>query len=232
MKLLEIGFQTSEFLAALVGIICIAKYRVTSLSTRYFVYYLCLSFVVDIFGNLPTLIFKFDKLSFLKDTFLYKNAWLYNSYTVISILFFIFYFRSNLTNKKFRNILSVSAILFFISSIFNFLLTDVFFSVHSSFLMMIGTFLILLSVFFYFFEMLRSEKILEFNKDLVFYVAVGSTVFHLCVTPLFIYSNYYSNSISSFFVEVRQVILYSAIIFMYTCFTFGLIICLRKNKSY
>ncbi len=231
MKLLEISFQVSEFIAALVGVICMIRYRVDVL-TRYFVYYLCLSFIVDIAGNLPKLILKFEELSFLKDTFLAKNAWLYNTYTVISILFFVLYFRGYLKSDKFRKILSILAILFLISSVLDFLFTDVFFTVHTSFLMIIGTFIILISVFFYFFEMLRSEKILEFSKDLVFYVAIGASVFHLCVTPLFIYSSYYSNSISSYFVEIRQIILYSAIIFMYTCFTIGLVLCSRKNKSY
>ncbi len=237
MEVLEFLFRAAELIAAIVGIIYIRKYRVDIL-IRYFVYFLCLNFLIELFGKLPYLIDKTESLSFLKNTFLARNAWLYNIYTVLGYLFYITFFKLHLFSKGFRNILNILSIIFFISSLLNLLLTDVFFKIHSFFPMIIGTLTLLISVFFYFFEMLKSEKILKFNKDLVFYIAVGALVFHLCAPPLFIFTSYYSNLISAEFVKIRMIILYSAIIFMYTCYTIGFVICIpqkklyQKNKSY
>ncbi|WP_106791138.1 hypothetical protein [Aquimarina sp. Aq78] len=230
MKTLNILFQVAELLAALAGTFYIMKYRVDKL-TRYFVYFLWLNFLVEMVGKLPTYIPAYDELSFLKETFLIKNAWLYNIHSIVSIVFYTWYFRENLLSKKFKFTLDILIILFFITSVLNLLITDDFFKVHSSFPMITGTLIILISVFFYFFEMLKSEKILEFNKDLVFYVAIGTMVLHLVVAPLFIYSAYYSKE-NVDFIKIRVIILYCAIIFTYTCYTIGFIVCSRKNRSY
>ncbi len=231
MEILEFSFTVAEFLAAFVGIIYMYKYRVDK-ATRYFVYFLCFSFFVELFGELPTLIKNNESLCFLEDTFWSENAWLYNIYTIISILFYVWFFRYYLKSKQLINILNILLLIFSLSSIVNLIITEVFFIRQSSYVMVFGTFLILMSVFFYFFEMLKSEKILEFNKDFVFYVGVGASIFHLCITPLFIYFRYFHDDISPDFVQIHKTILYTSIIFMYTCFTIGFLVCFRKNKSY
>ncbi|WP_281988114.1 hypothetical protein [Aquimarina aggregata] len=230
MKTLNILFQIVEFLAALVGTFYVLKYRVDIL-TRYFVYFLWFNFFVEVFGKLPAFIETYDSLSFLKKTFLLKNAWLYNIHSIISIMFYTWFFKKNLVSKKFDSILNILMIIFFSTSILNLIFTDVFFEVHSSFPMIIGALIITISVFFYFFEMLKSEKILEFSKDLVFYIAIGAMVLHMVVAPLFIYGTYYSKA-NMDFIKIRLIILYCAIIFTYTCYIIGFLVCSRKNKSY
>ncbi len=237
MQILEILFLFFEFIAALFGIVYIRRYRVDN-SIRYFVYFLWINFAVELFGELPKIIDQYDQLQFLKSTFLEENAWLYNIYTIISYWFYISFFKWNVKTKKFTFILNILMYLFLLVSITNLIVTDVFFKIHSALPMIPGTLIVVISVFFYFFEMLKSEKVLEFNKDLIFYIAIGALVFYLCAPPLFIYSGYYSNQISTEFVKIRQIILYSTIIFMYTCYTLGFIICIfhrklyPKNKSY
>ena len=218
-------------MAAIVGTIFLKKYRVRS-AIRYFVYFLWLNFFIEIFGKLPDLIDTMDSLSFLKGTFLARNAWLYNCYTIFSYWFYISFFKWNIDINTFKKVLNVLLGVFLFSSIMNLLLTDVFFKLHSPFPMILGTLILLIAVFFYFFEMLKSERILDFDKNLIFYIAVGALVFHLCATPVFIYSTYYKSDISVLFVKIHRVILYSAIIFMYTCYTIGFVVCLKKNKSY
>ncbi len=231
MFILELFFRLAELISAIVGTIFISKYRANKL-TRYFVYFLWLNFFIEIFGKLPGLIKTINSLSFLKGTFLEHNMWMYNIYTIFGYVFYIIYFKYNLHLKSFKKILNLLLVVFFISSVVHFSLTDVFFKRHSFFPMIIGTFSLLIAVFFYFYEILRSDKILDFNKDLVFYVAIGALVFHLCAPPLFIYSGYYNLNNMKDFVQIRRIILYSAIIFMYTCYTIGFIVCFRKNKSY
>jgi len=230
MDFLEILFQVSELVAAVAGTIFIIKYR-TNILVRYFVYYLWFNFIVEIFGNLPVLIIKYDFLSFLRDSFLSDNHWLYNVHLLISCSFYTFFFYSSLTLVFLKRSLLTLYSVFLLSSIVNLLVTDVFFQALSLYTMIVGVFIILISVFFYFFEMLRSEKILKFSEDLVFYVGIGTTVLHLLVTPIVIYDTYYSKA-NIEFIKIRIYILYSAIIFAYTCYTIGFVVCSRKNKSY
>ena len=229
MKFLQIFFQLSEVLSALIGIYYISKYQTPSV-VRYFVYFLCLNVVVELFGNLPFVIEGSQYLSFLKGTFVEYNAWMYNSFTIVSYWFYISFFKWNLTNLRFKQVLNILTIVFLVISISYLLVTDVFFKSHTAFPMIFGTLIVVTSVFFYFFEMLKSEKILEFNNNLIFYIAIGAIVFHLCVPPLFIYSSFYSRKISIEFVKIRQIILYSTIIFTYTCYIIGFAICISRKK--
>jgi len=109
--------------------------------------------------------------------------------------------------------------------------TDIFFNKILPTTHIFGSILIFVSVMLYFFKIFQSDKILSIHKEFPFYVAIGAMVFHLIVTPLFIYNEYYSKK-NMEFVEVRNLILFSANIFLYTCYILGFIICFRKSKSY
>ena len=198
---------------------------------KYFVCFLWLTvFVEVIFGWLPWFIYYKDSFSALKDTFLAKNHWCYNSYFIISFYVYITLFRRNLENLKHRKILRFLEIIFIVSSIFNLVLTNVFFETISSYTYIGGTCLIFLSASFYFYGLLISDKILNFRRSILFYIGVGTVLFHLSATPLFIYSGFYLHGKSLGFVIIREYILNSAIVFLYTCYTIGFIICAKKNS--
>ncbi|GAA4278415.1 hypothetical protein GCM10022259_31400 [Aquimarina mytili] len=220
-----------ELLAALVGSYTMKKYRVRKL-TRYFVYFLWLTVFVElIFGWIPWFVYKIDSISHLKQTFLGNNHWAYNVYFIISFLFYIFFFKENIHSKKIKLFLSVLMFLYVIASTSNLIFTNVFFEGTSPVTYIFGAILIFLSVMLYFYEILKSDTILSFHKSLPFYIAIGAMVFHLIVTPLFIYIQY--NSVQNpDFVQVRKIILNSANIFLYTCYTIGFIVCSKKNRSY
>ncbi len=218
-----------ELLAALLGIFYITKYR--DLPSRYFVFFLCFTFVFEVVGYFPHLISE-NFLSFLKGTKFEKNYWLYNPYLIVNFLFYAYYFRYHIRSFKIKKVLGILLTLYLLSSLINLIFSDVYFVAFSAYTFIIGAMLILFVILIYFFEILKSDEILYFNKILPFYVAVGALVFHLGVTPLFIYSKYYSESKSPDFVQIYRIILTAANIFMYTCYTIGFIICLRKNKSY
>jgi len=91
-----------ELLAAVVGTIYLkhTKYRV-NLLTRYFVCFLWLTVLVEIiFGWTPWFIVKTESLAYLKNTFLSNNHWSYNIYFIISYVFYVFYFKKNITSKR------------------------------------------------------------------------------------------------------------------------------------
>ncbi len=221
-----------ELLSALVGTSFIRKNKTSNL-TKYFVYFLWLTvFVEIIFGWLPRLVYYQESFSFLKGTFLAKNDWIYNTYFIISFLFYITYFKLNLISKKFRKILSVLSIIYLIACVIYLINEGIYFTSISSVTYITGSILIFLSVLLYFYEIIQSDTILSFHTNLTFYIAVGAMVFHLIATPLFIYSEYYVFDKNPDFVKVRRIILYSTNIFLYTCYIIGFIVCSTKNKSY
>ena len=222
-----------ELIAAIAGLFYIKKYRDDKLS-RYFVLFLWFTVIIEKIGLIRRFIHKVDSLIHLKGTFLGEsNYWLYNPYLIISVVFYIRYLSLNIQSGKFRFTLNLLSILYFVSSIISFLIVDdLFLGSYSAYGFIVGSVLILLSVSLYFYEVLQSDIILNFSKYFPFYVAIGVLVFHLSVTPLFIYSKYYSASKNPEFVKVYTNILMIANIFMYTCYTIGFVICFRKNKSY
>ncbi len=221
----------AELIAAIVGTFYISKYRMSE-NIRYFVFFLWFTFFVEIVGSFSIFISKYNTFNYLKGTLIADNSWLYNLHTVISYLFYINFFKWNIQNKSATKVLNLISVFFFIFSICHFVFTDIFFKLHSPIIIIIGTTFLLYSVFSYFYQLLQSDEILRIGKTLVFYIAIGTLVFHLCVTPFFIFLKFYKASINPEFVKITKVVIPCAIIFMYTCYTIGFIVCSRKNKSY
>ena len=220
-----------ELVAAVSGSIYIHKYREDLLS-RYFVYFLWFTAFFDItFGWLPTFIRDFDQLTFLENTFLYYNQWAYNTYDVISFSFYLFYFSNFLESSRLKKLSRIFIIIYVVTSLAYLVFSGVYFSSPSLYGLLIGTIFLLFLIIGYYFQVLKSDKILVFHKNLVFYFSIGALVFHVLVNPIFIYGQYYEKK-SPEFIEIYRLILTAANIFMYTCYTIGFIICWRKNKSY
>ncbi len=237
MSLLDILFHLFEIFAAIAGTVYISKYRGDK-ATRYFVYFLWVTVFVESVGTIPRFINKFEFLFLLKGTFLEKNAWLFNLYTIFSYYIYFVFFKMNIKKKFTRELVNIASLLFVLANVLNLIFSDVFFETHSSVTMISGTILLLIIIALYFFQILQSDEILNFGKSIVFYIAVGALIMHLCITPLFIYSRFFSMEKSPTFVKVYTLIIPIAIIFTYTCYTIGFVVCLRqkrlylKNKSY
>lgn len=230
MSLLNTAFHIIEVLAAIAGTYFISKNKGDS-SIRYFVYYLWITVFVETIGILPRLIISWESLSFLKDSIWAHNFWIYNIYLVLTFWVYVNYFKSIIKRGVFKNIINVFVLVFVTSSFVNFVVTDVFFNGLSSFSFILGSISLLFSALLYFYEVLQTDIILNFYKSISFYIAIGSLVFYLSITPLFIYNEYYSSN-SPEFVKIYNIIRELAIIFMYSCYTFGFIVCLKKKKSY
>ncbi len=220
-----------ELSACVAGTLYISKYR-DELNSRYFVYFLWLTFGVEAIGTIPGLIYYYDMFPFLKETWFESNHWLQNVYLIINFSFYVWYFNLQYKTKTFKRISKIVITIYIVLSILNLVFSDVYFKSISSFTYIVGTMLVMIFGFIYLFEVLQSDKILIFYKMIPFYVVLGSIIFHLLSTPLFIYSKYYSMEKSPEFVDIRKIILNSAIFFMYTCYTIGFLVCYKKNNFY
>ena len=110
---------------------------------------------------------------------------------------------------------------------------DGFFPSSPKFITIAGTFLLFFSVMFFYFELLRSDLVLQLKRFLPFYISVGVLVFNLSITPIEILSQYFNlEEGNELFIKLHINVLLIANIFMYSTFILGFIICSRKKKFY
>ncbi len=218
-----------ELLSASIGLCYLKKYRESW--SRYFVFFLCFTFLFELMGFLTTQISD-DFLSFLMGTNFEKNHWLYNPFIIFNFLFYFLFFTAKLESTKIKSAFKYLAVFYLGTSVLNLIISDFFFSKISSYSFIVGSIFLLISVLYYFFEVLQSDNILIFKSSFAFYVAVGALVFHLCVSPLVIYSIYLTEASNPVFVKINVYIFTIANIFMYTCYSIGFVVCSKENKSY
>jgi len=173
---------------------------------------------------------EYKYFAFVKGTLFQSNYWLFNCYTVLSFSFFIYYFRSFLRAASWRLLLAGFLVFFIVSSILSFFITDTFFTSYSQFVSLVGTLLLAISIVLFYFELLRSDILLQLKRFLPLYISVGVLVFNLCITPVDIFSEYFKNN--TFLVELKVYVYLYANIFMYTSFIIGFIVCSKKKRSY
>lgn len=221
--LLELG-------AAIAGVYYLRQADNPKPETRIFVYYLWLVVFVEMVGLYSVIAYftDYQVFSFIKDTLFERNIWWYNSYHVVKSIVLYFFFIEQLESVKKRRILYVIAAFLILGSLVYLVLSGEFFTRYSTVDVMGGTIFLTVLIFFYYFDLLRSKKILHFHKSIVFYISVGLLVWHLTVSPLFIYNNYFSTQ-SPQFVNLHFWVLRITNIFLYGIIIAGFIICSGKK---
>ncbi|PKA84425.1 hypothetical protein ATE92_2614 [Ulvibacter sp. MAR_2010_11] len=222
-----------ELLAAIAGSYYLIKVPNHNKFTKYFVCYLWLTFVVEIICTYAPIGYfsGYEYFSFVKDTRFERNNWLYNCYFAVAYTFYAYFFGHYLRDKLLQKSLYLLAGIFFICSLISLITGDYLFVQDSKFINLGGTLLLFLSVILFYFELLKSNIILNLKRFLPIYLSVGLIVFYLCTTPLTIFSQYF-NAENNIFVNLQvQLILYCNI-FMYSTFIVGFIVCSGKKTSY
>jgi len=219
-----------ELLAASVGTYYIKVKKEPIKSSKYLVVFLWVTFFVDVFGEYASVAYysEYEIFGFIEETRFRKSDWVYNIMSVVSLSFYSFYFRSYLINKWSRKMLKGLVVAFIFSSIVNWIFSTVFFDGFSRFTLLSGTLLLFLSSVLFHFELLKSDKILNFKEYLPVYVSVGSLVFFLCITPIKLFHPYFNSGHALFDILQSKGMLVANIL-MYIIFTLGFIVCARKT---
>lgn len=202
-----------EGVAAISGLYY-SKKNPTDKSVGFFAYFLLLTFFVEALALIPTIIYWNESLHFLKETILYSNFWLYNPYSIINFTVYILYFNRKLSNKRIKNIINKLLILYVIICIANLVFSDVFFRSHSALTYLGGSIFLLGVIFYFYFEILLSDKILSIKRELSFYISIITLLYFLTTAPIWIYYRYYTIE-SPEFVEFSDIVLIAMNIFMY-----------------
>ncbi|RMA58878.1 hypothetical protein BXY75_2258 [Ulvibacter antarcticus] len=201
--------------------------------TKYFVYLLWVTFFIEIFSLYAVIGYYSDYryFSFVENTNFSNNYWVYNIFFILSFAFYIYFFRFFIKGNMIRQILKYAIVAYIILGFIYLVFSDVFFKGTSHFTSITGTLLLLSTIFIFYFELLRSDVLLNLKRFLPIYISVGALIFHLCVTPLDIFSEYFQSENRSY-VQLRIKVLLYGNIFLYSTYILGFIICSRRKKSY
>ncbi len=221
-------FLALEIIAAVTGIVLFKKYRHTA--AKYFIYFLIYIVICVVIGRYSHYVRNEGFLSFLEGTLFEKNYWWVTiSWNIGGTVFFGWYFQKILKSKKSKSWLKYSLVIFLIISVSEIIYTHPDFFKTSIPLVRLSSLIVILQcVFYYFLEVLQSDKILYFYKSLGFYISCAILILWLIQTPLVFYEDYYSLRDKSY-INLRNSINLIAISFMYIAYTVGLIV---SNPDY
>lgn len=205
------------------------KKKPANKSAGFFAYFLLTVYFVETIAWIPTVIYRWENLHFLKNSFWYQNYWIHNPFLIISFLAYGYYFKIQLLNFKARKFINIGLIVYLLGCSTNLVLSKVYLKSFSVLSYVAGSLMLLGIIFYYYLEILQSQKILIIKKELGFYISVVSFIYYLSCTPIFIYYKYF-NSLSPGFVELSTWVLVSMNIFMYSTYTFAFVWLANKTK--
>ncbi|MFT5891193.1 MAG: hypothetical protein ACI9Y7_001294 [Dokdonia sp.] len=223
-----------EIVAAVVATITfIINPKSKDKSLLYFTIYLWFVVLVENIGLYPKYIcnHKYDESGFFANNIdLIKNFWIYNIYTVIAYSFFSIYFFKQFADNKLLKKVKLFLCFFLIFSMSYMLWTGVFIRSYSKFIELLGLVIYLISVGYYYYKLLTSNKILSIGKSLPFFISISTLLFFLTMTPLFLSSEFISIR-EAVFTKYYRIIITYANYFLYGMFIFGIVKCYWFKKS-
>ncbi|MCF4102579.1 hypothetical protein L1I30_12960 [Gillisia sp. M10.2A] len=221
-----------EFLAAVSGAYYLKVSKSTNKGIVYFIYGLWLTIFIELIALYsPWSYFEgYKTFPYIEYSVFKHNYWLYNSFKIISFSIFFNLFIYQLSSPKTRRVLYGLMGFFVISSLLNLILTDAFFKAISSYTTISGSILLLICVGAYYYDILKSDKILLFYRNIPFYSSIAFLVWHLSTTPIYIYNRYFSLK-NPHFVDFHFDLFRYSNVFMYSCFIIGFLVCSKWERS-
>lgn len=221
-----------ELLAALAGSYYITKSKNTAFRFKFFAWYLWFVLIADIVGIYAVWNYfdNYQTFPWLQDSPFARNEWYFNCLIVISYLVQSLMFIDSLIASKMKSVLKAATLFYLIFGVIEILFIGDVFKEYIIINIFLGTLLLLSSIAVYFQQLLKSDKILYFSKDLLFYIAIGVVIWNLCVTPIYIYDDYF-NSENEEFILLYAAILRYCNIFMYSAFAVGFVVCVTPFKK-
>ncbi len=204
-----------ELIAAITGVIFFFKYKHTHL--KYFLYLLWYIVFTEFFGDY---IKNNGILVHIDENGEIYNIWIVNLlYTIFFPILFYIYIKE-IKNIKYKLWIKIFLISYLIISIVNWTVIQNFLLEWSEIPFIFGSLTIIVTIIFYFIELLKSNKIVLFHRTLLFWISVGLLLFHSGTIPFTIKINGYAiiKGVHQLFL-----IMYILSIIMYATFTFGFI---------
>jgi len=227
-----IPINVFEILAAIAGTYYLKNSKTNERNSIFFVYFLWLTVLVEVVGAYAPIAYftNYKYFGFVKDTVLSNNVWLYNTFMLVGVLFYMNYFAAYIHSKKTKKVLFITTLIYVLSALINLYVSDIYFKGASAFTLIVGTILLLITVILFYFDLLKTDKIFNIKKYLPFYVSIGILIFYVCITPLYAFPKYF-NALNDLYVNLRTNVLLFANIIMYGTFITGFLICAKSNTK-
>ncbi len=156
------------------------------------------------------------------------NAFLYNTYQVVSFTFYFLLFQkavNSITNKKIIIGIQMAYYLIFIVNIYKENFEKDYFSTSY----MLGGFFVIIAVTLFLIEILNSDKIIHINKMFLFWLSIALLLSILPNIPFNVIRNYYDKSPTIPYIYAATYLL----VFIYNIIIIsGFIWCSKEQKDY
>ena len=206
-------FYTLNYLLLIVlGLIYYKKYNF-NLQLKLFLFFLVYSFFTEAIGYYVAHIVKGN------------TAVIYNSWNVVSFLFYSYFFLSKIKNKTNKTILKIITVSF----IALFILNGIFFRnyLEKVFIenVVFGKIALAVIVIIYFTELLKSDAILNIKKSMYFWISIGILMYSIGFIPVYVVAEYISYSI------IFRYITLGLNIIMSCCFITGFVLSKKEYNN-
>jgi hypothetical protein len=169
---LRVGLYLFELLAFITGIIYWKKVRHTH--WKWFVVYLGFIFILDSTGGFMFMVLK------------QNNAWLYKWLIMpVSFLFFFWLYWKTFTHRKEKNWSVAASVIYGLSFIADTVWLSKIKFVYSSFSYCTGNLLLLILIILFFLKFIGSDEILQYKRNMMFWVCIGLLVYYMISLPYF-----------------------------------------------
>lgn len=204
-----------ELLSAIIGTIYFYKYRNTSI--KFFLFILWYITFTEFTGSYAS---KNNVFVFFDEKGIDYNYWMFNLlyFVFFNMVLFIYLKSVKKLNHKFW--IKIFIISYILISIINWSFFQSFIFEMSELPYVIGSIFLIISIIFYFIQLLKSSETKIFHKELLFWISIGLLLFHSGTIPFSLEYNGYAliPGIHKLFL-----IIYFLSPLMYSIFTFGFI---------
>jgi hypothetical protein len=157
-----------------------------------------------------------EVLGFIIGVIFYTNTFpIYNTWNLVNIFFYLFFFLSLLKNPLKRNFIKWISIVFLVFTIIQVTFFKDFIHEFISNNIIIGNFLIVISVLLYFHEILNSNEVLKLKDSMFYWIGLGVLLYNIGFIPVYVVAEFIS-----FGVAFRIITVVLNII-MASCFIIG-----------
>lgn len=181
-SLFRISLRYLELLSAIIGTLMLYKYKHTFLK-----YFLILLWYTALNEFLGAYIVNYQKTNNLE----VNNQIIYNIYNTINFVVLLLIYKHYIQSKTFKK--------WIVGFIITYLIIFVIYGFYENYLVVgqsiayiVGASFLIITIAYYFIEILNSDKVLNIQKSLLFWISVGLLLFHIGSIPFRIVSNYYA----------------------------------------
>lgn len=217
-----------EFIAAFTGVILYKKYKNTHV--KYLIYFLVYTFFIDTIGDYPSILKKLGYFHLIKGTLIESNYWWYTIFWWIGLSVIMVYLNYRVVKTiRFKKILKYGFYLYSLQVVLYILFRFENLFSHERYITISSLWIILLSIVIYFFETLKSEKIILFYKSVYFYFNTVFFIWVLIIIPMNFFEVY--NVLEDWnYVLFKWKIYLTLNFFLYSTLSAALIFCKPESE--